>query len=149
MTESEVICVFEKRWENITTNLGNSVDWNRWYIMMSWPNLRCYIDWNSWLGCCNDLIWRATLIRKDVTEWFDDQLEWIFDWNSCETMLVWPNLRCYVDFERMWKEDFTTNLRYNVDWNRCERMLSWPYLSLYVEKNRWYGTLSWLSLKCY
>jgi hypothetical protein len=29
MTESEVICVFEKRWENITTNLGNSVDWNR------------------------------------------------------------------------------------------------------------------------
>jgi hypothetical protein len=47
--------------------------------------------------CCHDLIWIATLIQKDVTERFDDQLQWLFDWNSCETMLSWLNLRCYVD----------------------------------------------------
>jgi hypothetical protein len=96
----------------------------RWYIYWKWykwkisgpiwgtmwigtdDNGWCHeLIWGAMLigtddkGCCHDIMLSDTLFRKDVTKIFDDQLEWICDWNSCEAMLSWPNLRCYVDWK--------------------------------------------------
>jgi hypothetical protein len=71
-------------------------------------------------GCSHDLIWSAAFTQNDVTERFDDHLEWICDWNSSDTMLSWPNLWCYVD----WKGCEIMFLRYQFN-VRCGLEQMW------------------------
>jgi hypothetical protein len=76
--------------------MWNGTDDKGWCPDLIWCSMLIGTDDKR---CSHDLIWSATLIRKDVSERFDDQLEWICDWNSCEKMQSWPNLRCYVDWK--------------------------------------------------
>jgi hypothetical protein len=83
--------------------------------------------------CWYELIWSDILIRKYVIERFDDQLEWLFGGTVLETMLSWPNLRCYVDWKGCERKLPWKNLRWYVEFNWCVRMMSDPNLRCYVD----------------
>jgi hypothetical protein len=112
----EVLCGLKRMWKEVfTTSLRYYVDCIRNELRQWWPNLRWYVYWNiyEWKisrpiwgtmlivtddrGYCHDLVWSVTMIRKDVTERFYDQLLWKCDWKCCETTRSWLNLMCYVD----------------------------------------------------
>jgi hypothetical protein len=69
-------------------------------IMLSWPDVKCYMDWK---GCDRKLsrpIWCNMRIRTVDRGWCYD-LIWGAIWTAadCEIMLSWLSLKCYVDWK--------------------------------------------------
>jgi hypothetical protein len=63
-------------------------------------------------------IWRNIWIRTDDTGWWRDLIWYALNWNRCDIMLLWPNLKCYVD----WNICDTKRSRkiWSIMWNRRE-----------------------------
>jgi hypothetical protein len=91
----QVLCWLYQIWNDVVIpSLRWQVYWRRyeWKISRTiWGNMWKVTDEKGWCpdlnwgdmligtddkDCCYDLIWSAALIPKDLTERFDDQLEW-------------------------------------------------------------------------
>jgi hypothetical protein len=98
-------------------------------IMLSWPNLKCYVDWKWCDRKLSQPIWSIMWIRTDDRGWCND-LIWGALWTTadCELMLSWINLKCYVD------------------WKGCDRKISrpiWRNLRIKSEDLGWCHDLIW------
>jgi hypothetical protein len=132
LTKNVLLCVLERIWEEgFTTTLMYYMDLYRWYWMMfwpklwfslywnrcewmiSWPNMKCYVDCKvsyrkvsrqilstMWIrsfyrGRCHDLNWSDMWTGQDVTKSFHDQFEIIWlstdDKEWCHD-LIWHNI---------------------------------------------------------
>jgi hypothetical protein len=136
--------------------------------MLSWPNRKCYEDWE---GCHRNLsrkIWRNMWIRTDDKGWhLDLNLNALWIGTDSLIMLSLHNLKCYVDWKgcdrelsrtiwsTMWiKTDdrgWCHDLIWGARWIRTnpEIMKFWPVLRWYIDRNRWYGMLPGPILKFY
>jgi hypothetical protein len=89
-------------------NLRSYVDINRWYRMLSWPNIFCPEEWK---GCERKLsrpIWSNMWIRTGDTGWCLDLI------------------RGELWLEQMWKILSWHKLKWYVDWKGCDRTNSRP-----------------------
>jgi hypothetical protein len=130
-----------------TTNLKYYVDQNRWYRMMSWPNLWCSVDLNAWelilpwpnIKCFVDWkwcyrktsrqIWSTLWNRTNGRGWCHDVILGAFLIGAdSDIMLSWLNLKWYLD------------------WNGCDRKFSrtiWSNFRIRKVDGWWCPDLIW------
>jgi hypothetical protein len=84
LTKYKLMCGLEMTWQEVfKTNLKYYVEWNRWYIMMSSPKLKCSVE-------CNRCEFNSVLTSFEVLL----RLERM--WQEAVT----TNLKKFVDYKR-------------------------------------------------
>jgi hypothetical protein len=106
-------------------------------IMISWPNLKCDVEWK---GCDRELsrqIWGTMLIITDDIGWCHD-LFWGALWIGTDVMV------CCLDiiWIAMWIRKNVTGIFHDQFDVLCElirwyKMMSSPNLRWYMDRNRW------------
>jgi hypothetical protein len=86
-------------------------------IMLSWHNLKCYVDWKWCDRKLSRQIWSNIWIRTDDGGLYF-HLIWDALWigTNCLIMLSWHNLKCYVDWK--WRDRVLSRQIWNNMWNR-------------------------------
>jgi hypothetical protein len=83
---------------SFTTNMKYYEDQNRWYMMMSWPNLRSTLIGTDVEECWHDLNWSVMWIRTGDRGW-RHELFWTEILIGTDVKdAVLTKLQCYVDF---------------------------------------------------
>jgi hypothetical protein len=132
---------------------------NRWYRMLSWTILKCYVDWKGCDRKYSGIIWSSMWIRTDDRGWCHE-LIWRDTWiGTHDKGCCLVQIKMLCGLYRMWHEVLRP-MRSNIwirteetgwclaliwgdfEWKCCECMLSLHYLKCYMDWNGCGRTLS-------